>query len=415
MRKIILHIDMNSYFASVEQQANPFLRGKPIGITGKRSERSVIATASTEAKKLGVKTAMSTWEAKKICPSLLLISGDPEKYAEITHRFNKIFTEFTDRIEPFSVDESFLDITESAKDWFGAVYLAQQLRERLKEECGEYITASIGIAENKLLAKLSSECIKPNGITLTRHEDAISRLDSMKLDDVCGIGPRTKYRLHNLGIFSFKQLREFPLAELVDEFNSYGYWLHEAAFGRDSSELCVEENNPKSVGHSYTFPKNTFDITIMQRYLLGMCEKVAYRLRRDGFVARSVSIFIRYGDFSGNGKQHVFRESTADGYRLFQIAWWLVDSVRDREKPVRLLGISTSHLSHTSESKPTLSIFSAGGGSAFGGKKEQKQISVLSALDKIQHRYGDNAWTRASLLLIELKERSSGLAYDHEM
>lgn len=402
MSRIILHIDMNSYFASVEQQANPFLRGKPIGITGKRTERSIIATASKEAKKLGVKTAMSTWQAMKICPQLILVAGDAEKYAEITHRFNKIFFEFTHLVEPFSVDESFLDITDQAKDWFGAVCLAQQLRERLKEECGEYITASIGIAPNKLLAKLSSECVKPNGITLTRKEDAIQRLDSMKLDDLCGIGPRMRDRLFDLGINSFKLLREFPLEQLVEEFDSYGYWLHEAAHGREVSNVSSEEEDPKSIGHSYTLPKDTLDTTLMQRYLLGMCEKVAWRMRRDEFVANAISIVIRYGDFSGNGKQLVFRESTADGYRLFQIAWRLVEAVRDPSKPVRLLGISTSHLSHGTA--PT-SLF----------KKEQKNLSVLSALDKIQTRYGSDAWTRASLLPIVFLDRASGLGYDHEM
>lgn len=393
---------MNSYFASVEQQANPFLRGKAIGITGKRSERSIIATTSIEAKKLGVKTAMSTWHAKKICPSLILIAGDPEKYSEITHRFNRLFFEFTPLVQKFSVDESFLDITDQAKDWFGAVCLAQRLRERLREECGERITASIGIAPNKLLAKLSSECVKPNGITLTRSEDAIARLDSVKLTDLCGIGRRMGQRLNELGITSFKRLREFPLKELIDEFGSYGHWLHEAAHGREAFEMNIEEEDPKSVGHSYTLPKDTLDRVLMQRYLLGMCEKVAWRMRRDGFVANAVSTYVRYGDFLGNGKQLVFRESTADGLRLFEIAWGLVEKIRDTSKPVRLLGISASHLSHTSAPN---SLF----------KKEQKHLSVLSALDKIQHRYGSKSWTRASLLPIAFQERASGLGYDHEL
>ena len=241
VHKIILHIDMNSYFASVEQQANPFLCGKPIGITGKRSERSIVATASIEAKKLGVKTAMSTWQAKKICPSLILITGDPEKYSEITHRFNKLFFEFTPLVQEFSVDESFLDITEQAKDWFGAVYLAHSLRERLKEECGERITASIGIAPNKLLAKLSSECVKPNGITLTRKEDAITRLDSVQLTDLCGIGPRMGRRLNDLGIRNFKQLREFPREELVDARELVDHHHQQDVVGRLDDVLHAQE------------------------------------------------------------------------------------------------------------------------------------------------------------------------------
>jgi DNA polymerase-4 len=234
----------------------------------------------------------------------------------------------------------------------------------------------------------------------------------MKLTDLCGIGPQIGRRLNELGIMNFKQLREFPIMELVDEFSaggksgsvvdSLGFWLHEAAFGRDASALCTEEEDPKSVGHSYTLPKDTFDVILMRRYLLGMSEKVAWRLRRDRFVAQAISTFVRYGDFSGNGKQHVFAEPTADGFQLFQIAWRLLESVRDRRKPVRLLGISASHLSHRSA---PISLF----------RKEQKNLSILSALDKIQHRYGSKSWTRAYLLPIVFKDRASGLSYDHEL
>jgi len=398
---------MNSYFASVEQQANPFLRGKPIGITGKRTERSIIATASIEAKRLGVKTAMSTWQAKKICPSLILITGDPEKYAEITNRFNTLFLEFTPHIEKFSVDESFLDITEEAKDWFGAVCLAQHLRERLKETCGEHITASIGIANNKLIAKLSGELVKPNGLTLTRPEEAIALLDRSPLDNLCGIGNGTHQKLSRLGITTFKHLREYPLEILIQEFQSYGYWLHEAAHGRDNSEMQTETKDPKSVGHSYTLPHDTWDPLVMQQYLLGMCEKIAWRLRRDGFVSKNISIHIRYGDFSGHGKQSILHQAHADGFQFFQTAWKLVDALRDPQKPVRLLGVSASKLSRTSP-KTTTSLFKT------ETKKEQKNASILSALDKIQEKYGQHAWTRASLLPITFHDRTSGLGYDHE-
>ena len=402
MPRIILHIDMNSYFASVEQQANPFLRGKPIGIVGKNQKRSIVATASIEAKKLGVKTAMSTWEAKKICPSLLFIPGDPEKYSFITNTFNKLFLEFTDQVEQFSVDESFLDITEQAKDYFGAVWIAQSLRQRLKEECGEWITASIGVAPNKLLAKLASESVKPNGLTVVEQRDAIQLLDTQELNDVCGIGRSMVKRLHNLGINTFKQLREFPLTELIDEFDSYGYWLHHAAHGRGDDELQTEAEDPKSVGHSYTLPFDTLDSAEIKRYLLGLAEKVAWRLRRDEFAAQTLSVYVRYDDFSSAGKQCAFKEASSSGLDLFHAAWNLIDKFRDPTKPIRLIGISTSNLS---QRKNQISIY----------KKEQKMHSVLSALDTLQHRYGSSIWTRASLIPIEFKERSSGFRYDHEL
>ncbi len=387
MDKIILHIDMNSYFASVEQQANPFLRGKPIGITGKHQERSIVAAASIEAKRMGVKTAMSTWEAVRVCPSLILYPGDSEKYSNIMHRFNKIYRQFTDHVEEFSIDESFLDLTEEAKDYFGATCIALTIRQQLRDELGEHITASVGIGPNRLIAKLCSGQVKPNGLTVVQPQDVIAHLDKSTLRDVCGIGPRMEHRLNQLGIDTFEQLRNFPLEQLVQEFKSYGFWLQEAAWGRDSSViLSTSKESPiKSYGHSYTLPHDTDDTREMQRCLLGLCDRVAWRLRRDGCVAKRVHTYIRYGDFTGMGQQYVMKEPTANGLTLFKTAWHLIDGWRDDTKSVRLLGISASHLLHTSEAT---SLF----------KKERNMRSLQQSLDTLQHRYGSRAWTRASLL-----------------
>ena len=412
---------MNSYFASVEQQANPFLRGKPIAITGKRynneeQTRSVVTTASIEAKKLGVKTAMSTWEAKRICPSLILYPGDPEKYSTITNRFNSIFKEFTDKVDQFSVDESFLDVSEEAEDYFGATFIAQSIRIRLMEDCGAHITASIGIASNKLIAKLAGESVKPNGLTVVFPHQIINFIDTCKLQDLCGIGPRIEARLNNLGIFTFKQLREFSLEQLENEFKSYGLWLHEAAHGRENfaftssvqkgvvgSKITSKRDLvPKSVGHSYTLPHDTYDTLEMKRYLLTLSDKVAWRLRRDGFLARRVKVFVRYGDFSDEGQQHLFQEPTADGLKIFKNALMILKRIYNPDNPVRLIGVSVSELSDGPE-QPSLFI------------KERKMSAVIQALDSIQHRYGMNSWTRAVLLHTEIKSRSSGFRFDHEI
>jgi DNA polymerase-4 len=393
---------MNSYFASVEQQANPFLRGRPIGVTGKRSERSVVAAASIEAKKLGVKTAMSTWEAKRICPSIILVAGDPEKYSEITARFNKIFRDFTDRVEQFSVDESFLDVSERTEDYLGAILIAQSIKARLRDECGERITASIGVGPNRLLAKLASERVKPNGLTVCRPEQAIELLDASDLQDVCGIGPRIARRLENLGLTTFKRIREYPIELLIEEFKSYGLWLHNAAYGRDVSEVTPDEEPPKSMGHSYTLPKDTWDRREITHYLLGLSDKVGWRLRRDGYVARCVTAYVRYGDFSGDGQQHRFHEPTADGLKLFQIAWHMIKRWIRRDRPVRLVGISAGMLAEGPE-PPALFL------------KDRKMTRTMSALDRIQRRYGEGSWTRAALLHTKFQSRSSGFHYDHEI
>ena len=401
---------MNSYFASVEQQANPRLRGKPIGVTGKRTERSVVAAASREAKKLGVKTAMFTWEAKKICPSIILVPGDPEKYGEITERFNAIFRDLSDKLERFSVDESFLDVTETARDYLGAIMVAQIIRRRLREECGEWITASIGIARNKLLAKAASETMKPDGLVVVKPGDEIAFLDSCDLQDLCGIGPRTARHLERLGVTTLKQLRDVTLDTLLREFNSYGAWLYAAARGMGDDEVVGDEADPKSVGHSYTLPRDAYAPKTIRRYLLGLCDKVGWRLRRDGFKARSVSAFIRYGDpstssghrFDGSGSEHRFREGVDDGLALFRIAWSLIESGRDPDRPIRLVGISAGTLTRGATQ---VSLF----------PKECRTAAAVMALDRATRRFGSRAWTRASLLTTPILERTSGFAYDHEL
>ena len=440
---IIMHVDMNSYFASAEQQANPFLRGKAIGVTGKRKERSVVAAASREAKLRGVKTAMATWQALQILPSIILVPGDPEKYSYITNTFNRIFIEESDAVQRFSVDESFLDVTQaSGGDYFGAIAIALRIKDRLRKECGSYITASIGIGPNKVVAKLASERIKPDGLTVIPPHQAISLIDQCELQDLCGIGPRTTKHLEALGIYSFPQLRAYPVKALEAEFHSYGRWLHEAAHGRGDDIVCSDETPQRSYGHSYTLPQNTDDVAVAERYLLGLCEKVAWRMRRDGFLTRTVASYVRFGDFSGAGGQVTLDEPSADGWKLFLAARSILVStdlfpkshhkntsqvigplpLRPHNpefhnqttsplqyfttptplKPIRLVGISATSLVPGHEPLP-LTL------------KDRKLAHLLPALDKLQTRYGDRAWTRASLLRTEVLARTSGFAYDHEI
>lgn len=379
------------------------MRGKPIGVAGKtrtdKNSRSVVAAASIEAKRIGVKTAMSNYEAKKIAPSLILISGDPSKYSCITDRFLSIFHEFTDQVEQFSVDEAFLDVTNNAQDYLGATLMAQMIKTRIKEKCGKRVTCSIGVAPNKLVAKLASEIEKPDGLIVVRPSDVIELIDSVELENFCGIGPRISRRLTNLGIIAPKQLRNFPLHRLVNEFKSYGYWLHEAAHGRDNTPLFLEDEPAKSMGHSYTLPHDVWEPLEMKRNLLGLADKVGWRLRRDNFVAREVSTYVRYGDFTGNGSVKRIHEPTGDGLQLFKIAWSMMRQFRNPHKPVRLLGVTAGRLSDDPEQIPLF-------------PKDKKMREVIHALDKIQTRYGNHSWTRASLLKTKFRARSSGFHYD---
>lgn len=424
MNKIILHLDFNSFFASVEQQANPFLRGKPIAVAGKGKhsidvaaahassrriridqanyQRTVVTTASIEAKRRGVKTAMSSIEAKRICPELIIIPGDPHKYSQITERFLTILRRYADAVEQFSTDEAFADLTIGGQDYFGATMLAQRIRSDVRSEIGAFCTASIGIAPNKLAAKLACESKKPNGLTVVQPDQLVAFVRHQPLQAICGIGPRIERRLHELGISSMRSLQETPLHVLVSEFKSYGNFLYFAAHGIGDDEVIDAEEPPKSIGHSYTFPHDLREDAEIQKNLLALCDKVAWRMRRDGFIAKRLSVYVRYQDFGGTGGEKQYREPMIDGLDLFKNAWRLVDALSNPNYGVRLLGISASDLH---ESPMPKSLF----------PKPEKMQAVLRSLDKIQSRFGSGSWQRAVTLGTLFKERTSGWHYDHEV
>lgn len=403
---IIMHLDFNSYFASVEQQANPFLRGKPVAVGGKGrgpggTHRSVVTTASREAKQRGVKTGMATWEALRVCPDLIMIPGDPQKYSEITHRMMAICTTYADQVELFSTDEAFLDVTLGGQDYFGATCLAQAIRAELRVSCGRICTASIGIAPNKLVAKLAGESMKPNGLVVVLPEQVEDFVRSRPLKDFCGLGPRLERRLEQLGVTSIDTLRRVPRATLVRLFKQYGNWLADAALGQGTATL--EDNAPpKSIGHSYTFPSDLLTPDDVYKNLLALADKVAWRLRRQGFGGLRISVYVRYGDFTSFGTNRLLREPFEDGLEIAKCAWKLLAQVIDFPRGVRLLGISVSEFrTHVDQ------------GHVFA--KPDKMHAALHALDKIQTKYGQDAWRRGRTLSTLFRERTSGWHYDHEL
>ncbi len=398
-----MHIDFNSYFASVEQQANPHLRGKAIAIAGKAGgdiNRSVVTTASREAKARGVKTAMATWEAKKICPELIIIPGDPQKYGDITDRLLAVCHKYADDIEQFSTDEVFIDVTTGAGNYFGASMMALMIRRDLKAACGSVCTVSIGIAPNKLVAKLASESVKPNGLTVVRPTDVEDFVKSRPLADFCGIGRSTEKRLAELGVTSIATLRQLSRAQLIDVFQSQGAWLADAAHGQATDALEDDNADPKSIGHSYTFPQDLHTIHAVKKNLLAMCDRVAWRLRQQHFVASHVSVYIRYGDFGGDGCAKLLNIPINDGLTISQNAWALISPRLDLNRGVRLLGISVSDFKAT---KLPISLF----------RKDRRMSRVVTALDVVQTKFGQDAWHRASTVSTKFLERTSGWHYDH--
>lgn len=395
--KVILHIDFNSYFATVEQQANPRLRGKPIGVTGgDRTERTVLGAASVEAKKYGVKTGMQLWEAKKLCPKIIFVKGDSDKYLSCTKRFLNILKDYSPYLEVFSIDECFLELESSRWNLESSdrnldsrlLTLATNIKERIKAEVGDWITCSIGISYNKVMAKLAGSLYKPNGLVVIADEKAAMMiLDQVALDEICGIGGRIKKRLNNMGVFGFKALRAVPKQSLVAQFgNVYGNTLYNWARGIDYSQIVpfYEREEVKSIGHRHTHYKDTDDPEEIKQILLKITELIARRLREKRLVGKTVSCWFRDTTFNGSGMQlTVFY--TDDGLEIFKAAWKIFLQLWNRGK-IRMIGASISSLKPTTPANMSLLDDVA-----------QKEI-ITKALDKINNKFGEFTLQRGILL-----------------
>ena len=408
--RTILHVDFNSYFATVEQQANPRLRGKPVGVTGgDRMKRTVLGAASVEAKKFGVKTGMQIWEARKLCPQIILVAGDSDKYLEVTKRFLNILKDYSPYLEVFSIDECFLELPHSViarsprRPRNDVVKIALSIKSRIQTEIGEWITCSIGISYNKIMAKLAGSLYKPDGLVMIEDQKAASFiLDRVPLDEICGIGGRIKARLNKLGIFNFKQLRAVPLNILLFEFKSYGKFLYDAARGIDYSKVLpfYEKEEVKSIGHRHTISYDTADLQEIKQILLKLSEMIAARLRAKNLLGKTVHCWYRNAirmhnpglsiqfqtgiGFSGDGMQTTV-SYTADGLEIFKAAWKIFHQIWTREK-IRMIGASISNL------KPklpqNLSLL----------PETNKQEKIVQTIDKINNKFGEFTLQRGILL-----------------
>ncbi|MFZ5424802.1 MAG: DNA polymerase IV [Patescibacteria group bacterium] len=344
--RVILHIDYDSFFASVEQQANPFLRNKPIGITGSSLSRAIICAASKEAKVFGVKTGMPLFKAKELCPNILPVKGDGTKYTYIQKESLKIFNEYTDLIEPFSIDEAFLDITHILKNFESSKAIALDIKNKVKKKFGPYITCSIGIAPNKLIAKLVSDMEKPNGIVEVTQENLLSILEKASLRDFCGIGRQIEYRLNNLGVYSVCDLQNIDIETLYKAFgNVESAFLKNLSYGVDYSRVSKAEikKAPKSIGHQHTLNKNTKDLQIIKRNLRKLSEMVARRLRRNKMAGKTISLYLRDASKKGYHQDFTIATYTEDGKVIYDTTVKILANMHwNRE--TRLVGVSISNL-----------------------------------------------------------------------
>lgn len=392
---MILHIDMNSYFATVEQQANPLLRGRPIAVSGRPTIHSVVAAASIEAKRLGVKSGMSTFDAKRLCPNLIFIPGDPAKYISTTEKLFNIFSSYSPIIEVFSIDEVFLELLPPKKNLEAAVAIALEIKKRIKESVGDYLTCSVGIAKNKFLAKLASEKKKPDGLTIVTKDNLDQILLSSKLSDFCGIGRQVSARLNALGIYTVLQLRKMPLEMLTATFgNVRGRQLHDMAFGLDQSPLVSENDREaaKSYSHNLTLPKETEDKKYIWATLLRLCEKVGRRMRRDQVLGKSVYVFVRSSTVEGIGGQKMMASYTSDGITIFECARYQImhDSI---PQTVRSVGVGVGNVRPKNLVNGTLL------------PEARRKEDLVFSMDQVNNQFGENTVVLASTMPCFNRER----------
>lgn len=392
--RIIMHVDMNSYFATVEQQSNPFLRGKPICVAGKGSgERTVCAALSIEAKKLGLRGAMGVWEARQLCPDIIVVQADYAKYQFISRKMFGILESYTPLIEIFSIDEAFLDLTGIATDIAGARKIALDIKQRLKTEIGDYLTCSIGISHNKLLAKLASGMQKPDGLTVINKSDITAVFSQTLVEDICGIGPRLTHKLQALEIKFMSQIEDCPLERLINFFGQrQGKIFKLMGQGIDDSIVLPYYEYPaeKSFGHSYTLPKNIFKTHEVKNVLLKLAEKVGRRMRRNNVSGRTIQIYVRFFDYSGFSEQQTIPRFIDNGLEIYKIGLNMIKKIKSA-KPIRMVSISVTNLQRNIDiPMPILA-------------HDQKTRIITKALDEINDRYGEFNIFRASLTKVKDK------------
>jgi DNA polymerase-4 len=373
---------MDAFFISVEQRDDPSLRGKPAAVCGSLS-RSVVTSATYEARPYGIRAGMSTQEAKRRCPQLILVKGNHSKYTETASRIFSILKEYTPLVEVASIDEAYLDITQSILLFHSPVLIAQSIKDQIRES--EKLTCSIGVAPNKLLSKLASALKKPDGSVVIEKGDVEGILKDLPVSKLYGIGPKLTEALNSIGIFTCGQLGKFPVSVLSKRFGVIGERLHEMGLGLDDSPVVPfdEEEDAKSISHSVTLEEDTSDANMLRKVLLQLSERVSRRMRREGFYGKRISITVRYSDFFTFSKQKTLSKWMNSGNEIFQQAFEIFKSI-SHPKRIRLLGVGVSQLK---KEWCQLGLF----------EKREKKDNLLKAMDRVNERFGDWTLTWAGL------------------
>ena len=337
IRKII-HVDMDAFYASVEQKDRPELKGQPIAVGGS-SQRGVVAAASYEARKFGVRSALSSVVAKRNCPELIFVKPRFDRYREISNQIKEIFHEFTDLVEPLSLDEAYLDVTENKKDQESATYLARDIRNMIYEKTGLY--ASAGISINKFLAKVASDINKPNGQKTISPKEVIPFLEGLEIGDFHGIGKKTAEKMNRLGIFNGADLKSKSLEFLLQHFGKRGNHYYQIVRGLHLSDVQPTRIR-KSVGAERTFSENLIAENDLLEKIDHIADEVAARLKKHQLSGKTITLKIKYSDFTIKTRSITLEDNLSQKNKIYNYAVALLRQ-ESLERSVRLLGITVSN------------------------------------------------------------------------
>jgi DNA polymerase-4 len=390
MQRWIVHVDMDAFYASVEQRDNPALQGKPV-IIGGPGRRGVVSTASYEARRFGVHSAMPMAEAKRLCPQGIMLPGDHHKYQRVSQAIQAIFYDFTPLMEPLSLDEAFLDVT--GMDWLydHPATIARRIQARIFNELS--LTASAGVAPNKFLAKLASDLEKPNGLVVINPGEAATILENLPLTRLWGIGEKTAQLLRDVHIHTIGQLARTEPALLEKRFGKWALDAYQLALGMDDRPV-IPENAPKSLGNERTFDSDLTCREEIKTYLLALAEQVGQRLRYSTYYGRTLTLKLRFIPFDTITRSQTLDNPTNLSELLYETACQILDRTELRS-PVRLVGLTVSHLQPSVDSQ--LSLFS---------QLDDKRRAVTKAVDSLKNKFGNSIITRGRLLQLRDQEHN---------
>ncbi len=382
MTRRIIHLDMDAFYASVEQRDRPELRGRAVVVGGSAEGRGVVSAASYEARRFGIRSAMPAVRAKRLCPQAVFLRVDTPKYASVSREVMQILQDVTPLVEPLSLDEAFLDVTGSQALLGDAVGIARTLKARIREELE--LTASVGVAVNKLLAKLASDLEKPDGFVVVPEGREAEFIAPLPISRLWGVGPATAARPEAVGLRTIGQVAQCPATLLRAQLGNQAEGLQQLARGLDDRPV-VPDQEAKSISSETTFAEDTDDAEFLYRVLLELADDVGERLRKARRVARTVSLKLRFPDFTTLSRDATLSEPTVAGLVIYEQARLLLARANPRGRKVRLIGVGVTNLA----AERQLALFD---------EAPRRVERAEQAMDELRERFGHDAVRRAALL-----------------